>query len=576
MLAAGGVWIYQVYKGLGIAGYAHPIFWGAYIVTFVFWVGIAHAGTLISAILYLFRAKWRNAINRSAEAMTIFAVLTAAQFLGIHVGRIWKSYFILPYPNQRALWVNFKSPLLWDTFAITTYATTSMVFFYVGLIPDLAIARDRSTGWRRALYAVLSLGWQGTSRQWKSHSRAVLHLSGLATPLVLSVHSVVSWDFAMSIVPGWHATIFAPYFVAGAIFSGFAMVLTMMIPVRRIFGLEEYITDYHFENMARFLLLTSIIVGYAYMSEYFIAWYSGVETEQTAFWKRAFGPYWISTWIMIICNARLPADPVVQEGAHPRADPVRALDADQHRHVVRALRDHHRRPVARVRPGGVGHLHAVLARADHRGRLLRLLRPVLPDLPEALPGGRDRRGEGARDPRQGATPEADTDAAAARRLRTSRTTSPARRAACATAASPSSRSSRRRPSTRSTTRWIPKPSGVRVFTLIGGLTGVVTGYAMTIWMANDWPIMIGGKPFSSIPPYTIIAFELTILFGGLMTVLGLFVVGELPRFKPPQGLQRALLRRGLRPRRELPERDVAEIDGLLREHHATEVSLVEA
>jgi molybdopterin-containing oxidoreductase family membrane subunit len=306
MLAAGGVWIYQVYKGLGIAGYRHPVFWGAYIVTFVFWVGIAHAGTLISAILYLFRAKWRNAINRSAEAMTVFAVLTAAQFLGIHVGRIWKSYFILPYPNQRGLWVNFKSPLLWDTFAITTYATTSILFLYVGLIPDLAIARDRSSGWRRVLYTVLSLGWQGTSRQWKSHNRAVLHLSGLATPLVLSVHSVVSWDFAMAIVPGWHATIFAPYFVAGAIFSGFAMVLTMMIPVRRIYGLEEYITDYHFENMSRFILLTSIIVSYAYAAEYFIAWYGGVEAEQSSFWLRAFGPYWMSTWTMIICNGVVP------------------------------------------------------------------------------------------------------------------------------------------------------------------------------------------------------------------------------------------------------------------------------
>ena len=303
---AGAIWVYQVYKGLGIVGYVHPVFWGAYIVTFVFWVGIAHAGTLISAILYLFRAKWRNAINRSAEAMTVFAVLTAAQFLGIHVGRIWKSYFILPYPNQRALWVNFKSPLLWDTFAISTYATISTVFLYIGMIPDLAIARDRSTGWRRVLYAVLSLGWQGTGRQWHAHTRTVLHLSGLATPLVLSVHSVVSWDFAMALVPGWHTTIFGPYFVAGAIFSGFAMVLTMMIPVRRIFGLEEYITDYHLENMSRFLLLTSTIVGYAYASEYFMAWYSAVEAEQSSFWLRAFGPYWISTWIMILCNAVFP------------------------------------------------------------------------------------------------------------------------------------------------------------------------------------------------------------------------------------------------------------------------------
>ncbi len=304
--AAGAVWFYQVYKGLGIAGYAHPVFWGAYIVTFVFWVGIAHAGTLISAILFLFRAKWRNAINRSAEAMTVMAVLTAAQFLGIHVGRMWKSYFILPYPNQRGLWVNFKSPLLWDTVAISTYATISILFLFVGLIPDLAIARDRFSGWRKLLYTLLAGGWQGTSRQWKAHNRTVLHLSGLATPLVLSVHSVVSWDFAISIVPGWHATIFAPYFVAGAIFSGFAMVLTVMIPVRRIFGLEEYITDYHFENMSKFILLTSIIVGYAYMAEYYVAWYSGVEAEQSAFWLRAFGPYWISTWVMIIFNGVLP------------------------------------------------------------------------------------------------------------------------------------------------------------------------------------------------------------------------------------------------------------------------------
>jgi Ni/Fe-hydrogenase subunit HybB-like protein len=302
----GAIWVLQVYKGLGVAGYSHPVFWGAYIVTFVFWIGIAHAGTLISAILFLFRAKWRNAINRSAEAMTVFAVLTAAQFLGIHVGRLWKSYFILPYPNQRGLWVNFKSPLLWDTFAISTYATISIIFLFVGLIPDLAIARDRVRGWRKALYSALSVGWQGTARQWKAHNRTVLHLSGLATPLVLSVHSVVSWDFAMAIVPGWHATIFAPYFVAGAIFSGFAMVLTMMIPVRRIFGLEKYITDYHFENMARFILLTSLIVGYAYCAEFFMAWYSGVEPEQSSFWLRAFGPYWISTWVMLLCNAVFP------------------------------------------------------------------------------------------------------------------------------------------------------------------------------------------------------------------------------------------------------------------------------
>ncbi|MCG8590171.1 MAG: polysulfide reductase NrfD [Proteobacteria bacterium] len=301
-----GTLAYQTWKGLGIAGYQAPVFWGVYIVTFVFWVGIAHAGTLISAILFLFRAKWRNAINRGAEAMTVFAVLTAAQFPLIHIGRLWKFYFLIPYPNQRGLWVNFKSPLLWDVFAVNTYMTISIVFFIVGLIPDIAIARDRATGWRKALYTVAAGGWQGTSRQWKAHNRTVLHLSGLATPLVLSVHSVVSWDFAMSIVPGWHATIFAPYFVAGAIFSGFAMVLTVMIPVRRIYGLEAYITDYHLENMSRFILLTSMIVTYAYGTEYFIAWYSGVEFEKTSFWLRLFGPYWFSTWTMIVCNGVFP------------------------------------------------------------------------------------------------------------------------------------------------------------------------------------------------------------------------------------------------------------------------------
>ena len=243
----------------------HPVFWGAYIVTFVFWVGIAHAGTLISAILYLFRAKWRNAINRSAEAMTVFAVLTAAQFLGIHVGRIWKSYFILPYPNQRGLWVNFKSPLLWDTFAISTYATISIVFLYVGLIPDLAIARDRATGWRKLLYTALSLGWQGTSRQWKAHNRTVLHLSGLATPLVLSVHSVVSWDFAMSIVPG-----LARHDLR-ALLRGRRHLLGLRHGADgddpgaahlRPRGVHHRLPLR--EHVARFLLLTSIIVGYAY------------------------------------------------------------------------------------------------------------------------------------------------------------------------------------------------------------------------------------------------------------------------------------------------------------------------
>jgi Ni/Fe-hydrogenase subunit HybB-like protein len=300
---------YQTYMGFGgagVTGLMHPVMWGVYITSFVFWVGIAHAGTLISAILYLFRAKWRNAINRGAEAMTVFAVLTAALFPLIHIGRLWKFYFMLPYPNQRQLWVNFKSPLEWDVFAVGTYTVISILFFYVGLIPDLATARDRCSDWRRHIYTALALGWKGTSQQWRHHARAVLHLSGLATPLVLSVHSVVSWDFAMSVVPGWHTTIFAPYFVAGAIFSGIAMVITLMVPVRAAFRLEKHIRAEHFDNMGKFLVLTSTIVAYAYAVEFFMAWYSANPFEQMSFWHRALGDYAWATWIMIICNVVVP------------------------------------------------------------------------------------------------------------------------------------------------------------------------------------------------------------------------------------------------------------------------------
>jgi molybdopterin-containing oxidoreductase family membrane subunit len=300
---------YQMYMGLGgrgVTGLMHPVMWGVYITSFVFWVGIAHAGTLISAILYLFRAKWRNAINRGAEAMTVFAVITAALFPLIHVGRLWKFYFMLPYPNQRQLWTNFRSPLEWDVFAVNTYLIISILFFYVGLIPDLAAARDRCNDWRKFLYTALALGWRGTAEQWRHHARAVLHLSGLATPLVLSVHSVVSWDFAVSLVPGWHTTIFAPYFVAGAIFSGIAMVITLMVPVRKSFGLEKHIRAEHFDNMGKFLVLTSSIVAYAYAVEFFMSWYSANPFEQSSFWHRAFGHYWWATWIMIVCNVVVP------------------------------------------------------------------------------------------------------------------------------------------------------------------------------------------------------------------------------------------------------------------------------
>ncbi|MDP6579836.1 MAG: polysulfide reductase NrfD, partial [Vicinamibacterales bacterium] len=253
--------LHQARTGMGVAGYEHPILWGIYITNFVFWVGIAHSGTLISAVLFLFRAKWRTAVARAAEAMTVFAVMTAGLFPIIHIGRPWFFYWLFPYPNQRELWVNFRSPLVWDVFAISTYLTVSAMFLYLGLMPDIAAARDKITDWRRHIYRVLSFGWLGTDRQWRHHTALYGFFAALATPLVVSVHSVVSWDFATSILPGWHSTIFAPYFVAGAIFSGLAMVITLLVPMRRILKLESYITVHHFENLSKLMLTTSLIVG---------------------------------------------------------------------------------------------------------------------------------------------------------------------------------------------------------------------------------------------------------------------------------------------------------------------------
>ncbi|MBA2671223.1 MAG: polysulfide reductase NrfD [Gemmatimonadetes bacterium] len=297
----------QVVYGLGFAGLTNPVGWGTFITTFVFWVGIGHAGTLISAILFLFRAPWRQSIYRLAEAMTVFAVLTAGLFPIIHIGRPWFFYWLLPLPSQRGIWPNPRSPLVWDVFAVTTYLTVSSVFFYIGLIPDIAAARDRATvPWRKKAYSALSLGWRGTDREWKNFTRAYLFLAALATPLVLSVHSVVSWDFAVSIVPGWHTTVFAPYFVAGAILSGVAMVVSIAIPVRKIFRYEAYLTLLHFDRLAKLLLLTSLIVGYAYAMEYFIAWYSGELFERDVFWDRVTGEYWWAGWSMITFNAIIP------------------------------------------------------------------------------------------------------------------------------------------------------------------------------------------------------------------------------------------------------------------------------
>ncbi len=308
MLSIYGISVaWLVWNGTGVWGLNNPVFWGWAIVNFVFWVGIGHAGTLISAILFLFRQKWRTGINRAAEAMTLFAVACALSFPTIHVGRIWLLYYAAPLPNQMAAWPNFRSPLVWDFFAVSIYGTVSLLFWYTGLIPDLATVRDRARSkYRRLIYGFFALGWRGSNRHWQNYEVAYLILAGLATPLVLSVHSIVSFDFATSQVPGWHTTIFPPYFVAGAIFSGFGMVLTLMIPSRKWFGLEDVITVRHLDNMAKIILLTGSIVGYAYAMEFFIAWYSGNPYEQFAFVNRAFGPYSWAYWTMISCNVISP------------------------------------------------------------------------------------------------------------------------------------------------------------------------------------------------------------------------------------------------------------------------------
>lgn len=313
---------YQVSTGVGVWGENHPVGWAWDITNFVFWIGIGHAGTLISAILFLTRQQWRTSINRAAEAMTIFAVCCAGIFPAFHVGRVWFAWYLFPIPNSNGIWQNFRSPLLWDVFAVSTYFTVSLLFWYIGMVPDLASFRDRSKSkLRQWLYGIFSLGWRGANRHWRHYEMAYLILAGISTPLVLSVHSVVSFDFATSVLPGWHATIFPPYFVAGAIFGGFAMVLTILIPARWIYPqLKDMITEQHIDKMCKIILLTGSMVGYAYAMEFFMAWYSGNQYEGWLFLRNRvadpfiFGPlfnvppapYWWAYWSMITCNVLAP------------------------------------------------------------------------------------------------------------------------------------------------------------------------------------------------------------------------------------------------------------------------------
>ncbi len=294
-------------KGIGIWGVNAPVGWGFAIINFVWWIGIGHAGTLISAILLLLRQSWRTSINRFAEAMTLFAVASAGVFPLVHVGRPWLAYWLFPYPNTMSLWPQFRSPLLWDVFAVSTYALVSLLFWYVGLIPDLSTLRDRAgTNFARHTYGMLAMGWRGSARHWHRYETASLLLAGLATPLVVSVHTVVSFDFAVSVVPGWHSTIFPPYFVAGAIYAGFAMVITLAVPIRWAYNLEDFITMRHLQNMAKVMLAAGLIVGYGYMTEIFMAWYAENQYDAFMIKNRMTGPYAWAFWSLMLCNILAP------------------------------------------------------------------------------------------------------------------------------------------------------------------------------------------------------------------------------------------------------------------------------
>ncbi|MFI5166748.1 MAG: NrfD/PsrC family molybdoenzyme membrane anchor subunit [Thermoanaerobaculales bacterium] len=312
VLAAGaaslGGWCFsvQIHEGMSVWGLNRPVGWATEITNFVFWVGIAHSGTLISAVLFLLRARFRTAIYRVAEAMTVFGVMTAGTFPVIHLGRPWFFYWLFPYPNERHLWVNFRSPLMWDVFAVSTYFIVSTIFLVVGIVPDAAALRDASHGWRRRFYGFFAAGWRGTDEEWRHYARAYLYFAAFATPLVFSVHSVVSWDFAVSILPGWHSTIFPPYFVAGAIFSGIAMVVTLLVPLRKALHLEELITPWHFDMTSRVLILTSLIVTYSYILEFALALHGGASPERSTLLYRATGTFAPLFWTMVACNCVFP------------------------------------------------------------------------------------------------------------------------------------------------------------------------------------------------------------------------------------------------------------------------------
>ncbi len=555
VLLGAGCWTYQIFTGIGVGGQNNPVHWGIYLVNFVFWVGIAHSGTLISAILHLLRAGWRNPIARAAETMTIFAVCTAGLFPFIHLGRVWVVFYMLPVPNPRTLWPNFTSPLMFDVVAISTYLIVSSLFWYTGMLPDLATIRDRAGGIRKKIFHVLSLGWTGAHEQWRHYARGFLFFAALATPLVVSVHSVVSWDFALGVVPGWHTTIFAPYFVAGAIHSGLAMVLTLMIPLRKIFGFENFITITVLENVAKTIIFTGLIVGFSYGTELFIAWYSRNIVEMETFRWRIFGDYSTEYCIMITCNALVPLLFLFQK---IRTSVYWLFGFSilinigmwfERFVIIIGSVAHDYLPYAwglywptyiewGILLGSfclffmlfvlfVKHLPSVsmteLKETLHQSEVGKIRRSEV-DIPPVASFSGIADAATATDQTEtilGLFKSDDRAASAIRSLKNSpwtfiRVHSPISSPAIMEALH-------------------LKKSRVGWFTLAGGITGFFSGFALAVFASTRWALIVGGKPVVAWVPFFIVGFEFTVLFAVFGNVVGLLTQTDLPRLDSPIG-----------------------------------------